>query len=67
MSFESKVLTLVAEILKDKDAATIFNGTLFVDCTPISASVIETALINQFKCGVIVTPCHDEFAFDFTN
>ena len=39
--------------------------TLFVTCSPKIAAKIETNLIEQLKCGVIVSRVGPEFAFDF--
>jgi len=66
MSFEKRVLSVVSKVLKQDDTASFAYGTLFVpEITAKEAAKIETALIEEFRCGVIVTPCANEFAFDF--
>lgn len=63
MGFEKKVLNVVAKVTED---ATFQYGTLFVNCTPRQATKIETVLIEEMKCGIIVTPQgNGEFSFDF--
>ena len=47
-------------------ATTFYAGTLFVECDARTAAKIETALIDDLKCGVRVSKCGHEFAFDFT-
>jgi hypothetical protein len=66
MSFEKKVLAVVGKVLKQDDTAAFAYGTLFVpEITARQAAQIETALIENFKCGVIVSSTPNEFAFDF--
>lgn len=67
MGFEKRVLTVVDKVLKQDDTASFAYGTLFVpEITAKQAAKIETALIKEFRCGVIVSPVANEFAFDFT-
>lgn len=67
MGFEKRVLDVVGKVLKEDDTANFAYGTLFVPgVTAREAVKIETALIKEFRCGVIVTPSAGEFAFDFT-
>lgn len=65
MSFEKRVLAVVASVIGQDDTAAFAYGTLFVpSITPKQAAKIETAL-GQFG-GVIVTPQpNSEFSFDF--
>lgn len=66
MSFEKQVLAKVSNITT-KHAIFVY-GTLFVCCTPKEAAKIETMLIEEYKCGIIVTPQRhedSEFSFDF--
>jgi hypothetical protein len=66
MGFEKRVLDVVGKVLKEDDTANFAYGTLFVPgITAREATKIETALIKEFRCGVIVSPCSNEFAFDF--
>lgn len=66
MSFEKQVLAKVSKIT---NASSIFVcGTLFVGCTAKEAAKIETMLIEEYKCGIIVIPSRHEdpeFSFDF--
>lgn len=66
MGFEKHVLQTV-EPIAGSDSAAFYNGTLFVsDCTALQAARIETALIEHFRAGVIVSPQGTgEFSFDF--
>lgn len=66
MGFEKRVLDKVEDVLGTDNRAYFAYGTLAVECTAREAVKIETALIEEMRCGVIVTPCSDEFFFDFT-
>lgn len=67
MSLEKVVLAKVAKVLKTDKVAYFAYGTLFVPgVTSREAAKIETALISELRCGIIVTPSAGEFAFDFT-
>lgn len=67
MGLEAVVLAKVAKVLKTEKVAYFAYGTLFVPgVTARDAAKIETALIKELRCGVIVTPSAGEFAFDFT-
>lgn len=59
MSFEKRVLSVVSQPAKFE------YGTLFVECTAKEAAKLETVLIEEFKCGIIVSDTGSEFAFDF--
>ena len=65
MGFETKVLSIVADILEDDRSADLYSGSMFVDCTASQAAEIETTLLEVLSCGIIVSPLRDEFAFDF--
>ena len=54
-------------VLTDKHtlAVNMYAGTLFVECDARTAAKIETALIDELKCGVRVSKVGHEFAFDF--
>lgn len=65
MGFETKVLNVVDEVLGGQVFAKFEYGTLFVECTPRQAAKLESALIESFVCGVIVSAIEEEFAFDF--
>ena len=66
MSFEKKALTIVNNIIA-KNTASFCNGTLFVEeISGKQAVKIETALIENFKCGIIVSSQSVAgFSFDF--
>lgn len=66
MSFEKRVLESVSTITNKH--AIFAYGTLFVCCDAKEAAKIETMLIKNYKCGIIVTPQRhedSEFSFDF--
>jgi hypothetical protein len=67
MTFESKVMTVVTDVLGTNDMDGFFGGTLFVTCFPEDARLLLTTLSKQFG-PVEVSPQggHMEFAFDFT-
>jgi hypothetical protein len=65
MGFETKVLSIVADILETTRSADFYNGSMFVDCTASQAAEIETTLLEVLSCGIIVSPLRNEFAFDF--
>lgn len=48
------------------NTAEMYAGTMFVKCDARDAAKIETALIENLNCGVIVSKVGPEFAFDFT-
>jgi hypothetical protein len=66
MSFEKQALQVVNKVIA-KDTSSFYNGTLFVEeISSVQAAKIETSLINEFKCGIIVSRqsvCN--FSFDF--
>lgn len=66
MAFEKKVLSVVSKVLADKSfEANFVNGTLFVNCTVAEAIKIESALLKNFRCGIILSRIDEESAFDF--
>ena len=70
MSYTTEQLTLQATATEVIAAITpaeavFYAGTLFVQCDSRTAAKIETALIEQLKCGVIVSKVGPEYAFDF--
>jgi aminopeptidase-like protein len=64
MGFEKTVLVEVAKIVADKKAS-FTNGTLFVECSIEEAVKIETSLLKNVKCGIILSRVGDESAYDF--
>ena len=59
----------VYEALSDvqvANTAQMYAGSLFVTCSARDAAKIETALINNLNCGVIVSKVGPEYTFDFT-
>ena len=68
MSFEKVVLDKVAKVLKEDRKAIFVYGTLFVCCSPKQAAKIETKLIDELKCAIVVSAQRhedSEFSFDF--
>jgi len=66
--FAGKVLTACQLALGEvdlPDVATMYAGTLFVECDARTAAKIKTALIEGLECGVRVCKCGHEYAFDF--
>ncbi len=67
MTFESKVMAVVTDVLGANEMDGFFEGTLFVTCFPEEARVLQAVLDQKFG-PVEVSPQagHMEFAFDFT-
>jgi hypothetical protein len=66
--FTAKAFEAVKNALENTEvagSATMYAGTLFVKCNAYSAAKIETALIKELACGVIVSKVGPEYAFDF--
>jgi hypothetical protein len=71
---EAAIVSRTENILTGRGLVQFFAGTLFVTCTPREAALIETMIIDEYKCGVVVsTPFNvvvspmrgtNEFAFD---
>jgi hypothetical protein len=64
MSFEKRVLTVVEDTLGNAPAS-FTNGCLFVECTVPEAVMLETMLLKEMKCGIILSRVGIESAFDF--
>ena len=67
MSFETKVMAVVEEVLGESIVNGFTYGTLFVCCMPDEARKLARRLNKEFG-NIQVTPqCgHMEYAFDFT-
>jgi len=65
MGFEKIVLNEVAKVLNTDDKASFTNGTLFVECSVPDAVKIETALLKELRCGIILSRVGAESAYDF--
>jgi len=65
MGFETKVLSIVADILEDDRSAGFYNGSMFVDCSARQATVIKSKLLDQLACDIMVSRASGEYAFDF--
>ena len=65
MGFETKVLSIVADVLENDRSADFYNGSMFVECTARQAAEIETTLLDILSCGIVVSSCSGVFAFDF--
>jgi|SaaInl5LU_22_DNA_1037371.scaffolds.fasta_scaffold94990_2 hypothetical protein len=63
---EAAIVSRANEVLSRKGLTQFFSGTLFATCSAREAAKIETMLIDEYKCGVIVSPMRgtDEYAFD---
>jgi hypothetical protein len=67
MSFEKRVLDVVARVLKNEQAAEFYSGTLFVDCSATEALQIGRKLEKIVTGGIdICAQCNGEYSFDFT-
>jgi len=67
MSFEKRVLTVVRKTLREVESfeANFVNGSLFVTCSVKEAVKLETALLKELRCGIILSRVDGEAAFDF--
>lgn len=67
MSFEKRVLSVVrkAFVAVPEYSAEFVNGSLFVQCTVPEAVKLETALLKEMRCGIILSRMDGESAFDF--
>lgn len=64
MGFEKVVLAEVLEVLGEVPAS-FTNGSLFVECSIADAVRLETALLEKFDFGIILSRVGDESAYDF--
>jgi hypothetical protein len=64
MGFEKVVLAEVVEVLGDV-VASFTCGTLFVECSVADAVRLETALLDKFDFGIILSRVGNESSFDF--
>jgi len=64
MSFEKRVLTVVEDTLGNAPAS-FTNGTLFVECSVPEAVMLETMLLKELTCGIILSRVGIESSFDF--
>lgn len=67
MSFEKRVLVVVRKVMAavPSYSAEFVNGSLFVQCTVREAVKLETALLKELRCGIILSRIDGESAFDF--
>jgi hypothetical protein len=68
MGFEKIVLNEIDGYLESGECAQFVGGSLFVTCSPKTASEIKTVLNDMNFGGIIVTPIGAparEFAYDF--
>jgi hypothetical protein len=67
MSFEKRVLTQVAEVLKRDRSASFTCGSLFVDCDEREARSVFHRLSKEFGVGKVQIngPIQGEYAYDF--
>lgn len=64
MAFEKTVLALVSKLLGGVPA--VFTcGSLFVKCSVEEAVKLETYLLKEMRCGIILSRVGNESAFDF--
>lgn len=66
MTFESKVMAIVEDMIGADETSGFFNHTLYVTCFPEEARLLQAVLNKKFG-RVQVTPQagHMEYAFDF--
>ena len=64
MGFEAVVLAKVAEVVGERKGS-FTNGTLFVECSVREAVKLETALLKNINCGIILSRVGSESSFDF--
>lgn len=64
MGFEKKVLAVVEKTLGAVPAS-FTCGSLFVECSVREAIRLETELICEMKCGIIISRVGSETAYDF--
>ena len=64
MGFEKKVLEVVEDTLGNVPAS-FTNGTLFVECSVPEAVLLETTLLKELSCGIILSRVGIESSFDF--
>lgn len=64
MSFEKTVLGVVAKTLGNVPASFTY-GSLFVECSVPEAVQLETVLLEQLRCGIILSRAGSESSFDF--
>lgn len=64
MGFEKKVLAVVEKTLGNVPAA-FTCGSLFVECSIPEAIRLETELLCEMKCGIIISRVGSETAYDF--
>jgi hypothetical protein len=64
MSFEKSVLSVVSKTLGDVPAG-FTCGSLFVECSVPEAVKLETALLKEVRCGIILSRVGAESAYDF--
>ena len=65
MTFETKILTKVTEVLGLSDRADFYNGTLFVECNEPQARSIYHRLTRDYPGCVRISVVDAEYAFDF--
>ena len=66
MNFESKVMSVVENVISVNEMDGFFNGTLYVTCFPEEARSLLTTLKQEFGKVQVTPQCgHMEYAFDF--
>ena len=65
MTFETKILSKVTEVLGLSDRADFYNGTLFVECNEPQARSIYHRLARDYPGCVRISVVETEYAFDF--
>ena len=63
--FETKVLEVAARVTGPEDLAEWVEGTLFVECSNETASLLESEFEVAFRCRIIRSKAGGEHAFDF--
>ena len=65
MTFETKILSKVTEVLGLSDQAGFYHGTLFVECNEPQARSIYHRLTRDYPGCVRISVVDTEYAFDF--
>ena len=64
MGFEKRVLEVVKDVI-GAEVGSFTCGSLFVECNIAEAIRLESALLETFRCGIILSRVGNESSFDF--
>jgi len=66
IGFEEKILALANVVVADTAKAEFVNGSLFIaDCPVADAVKLESAILDLFPVGIILSRFGNNSAFDF--